>query len=269
MWTHSVAHAVETMEKIVDGRDLIVVSIGGDGTHNGVLSAVLDARHKNVAFVRVPVGSGNDSTSVGRIGEYLSSLGGALGVREIPAVEVQTRRRRLYSFNIASLGIDAYVTDLHDKWRRRFPGNTYRIAADLAVLRFEKNVGLGPSRLIGTTTEGTEVDMGAGVRNLIVFGAEGGRTYGDHMRVLPGEENVCIIGTAGLLEKIRIKKLFFSGRHGDLPVTTMARLESLRVEYAGRLPLQVDGEAHWIDEDEFPVTFSRIERSVTVINATS
>ena len=266
VWTVSPEHAVQVLDRSAHGDSRIVVSIGGDGTHNVVLSAALARDRRDLVFVRVPAGSGNDSTTVGRIDDYLARLDHGLVERTIPAVLVETQQRRFYSFNIAGMGIDAYVTALHDRWRSRLPGDTYRLMADLAVLRYEKNVSLGPSRLTGVRGNGETIDLGSAVRNLIVFGVDGHRTYGDHMRVLPGDENVCIIGTAGLREKIRMKKLFFAGAHTDQPTTTMAALDSLSVEYAGRLPLQVDGEAFWIEAEEFPVRFSRIQRSVSVID---
>lgn len=266
VWTATPDHAVQVLGRTADGERRIIVSIGGDGTHNVVLSAALAGGLRELVFLRVPAGSGNDSTQEGRIEEYLARLDNGLSERSIPAVLVETRRRRFYSFNIASIGIDAYITDLHDRWRARLPGDTYRLAADLAVLRYEKNVGLSESTLSGVDINGATVDFGADVRNLIVFGVDGHRTYGDHMRVLPAGENVCIIGTAGLREKIRMKRLFFSGDHTDQPATTMATLRSLTVDYDGRLPFQVDGEAVWLEPDEFPVQFSRIERSLTVID---
>lgn len=266
VWTASPEHASKILTRSAASDQLIVVSIGGDGTHNQILSTAIAGELPRLSFARVPLGSGNDSTGIGRIDEYIRGIENGFVERQIPAVLVETRRRRLFAFNIASIGIDAYVTALHDRWRARLPGDTYRFAADLAVLRFENNVGLRESQLSGTDECDTSIDFGHALRNMIVFGVDGHRTYGDHMRVLPGDENVCIIGTAGLFTKIRIKKLFFTGRHTDQPETTMARLKTLRVDYDGSLPLQVDGEAYWIAPEEFPVIFSRIERSVVSID---
>ncbi len=266
VWTPSVDVAVAEIEAATPGT--IVVSVGGDGTHNHILSTAATAEPNDLAFLRVPAGSGNDSTQTGGIEEFLRTIERPLEKRNSSAVVLETRTRRFFAFNIASLGIDAYITDLHDRWRRKFPGNTYRLAADLAVLRFETIVGLRETRLHGVDISGSKVDFGAAVRNLIAFGVTGHRTYGDHMNVLPGDDNVCIIGTGGIAQKLRMKQLFFSGEHVDQPLTTMAQLSELIVEYEGSLPAQLDGEAHWISSDEFPVRFSLRDSAVTVIETT-
>lgn len=85
------------------------------------------------------------------------------------------------------------------------------------------------------------------------------------MRVLPGSENVCVIERAGLLEKLRMKRLFYAGRHTEEPITAMYSLRELTGEYSGALPLQYDGEAHFLRAHDFPLTMEVISSAVRVL----
>jgi diacylglycerol kinase family enzyme len=85
------------------------------------------------------------------------------------------------------------------------------------------------------------------------------------MRVLPGHENMCVIGRVGLGEKMRLKKLFFQGRHVDLPITRMLSAGAAEIGYGSRMPIQFDGEARWLDSHDFPVRLEVVGRAVRVL----
>ena len=247
----------------------IVVSLGGDGTHNHCLHAGMNTPD-SVIFLRVPLGSGNDASETESLADFLNSLSGPLRTEWVPAVEVLREGDRTApacaAFNIASLGIDAFITAMHDRWRTILPGNTYRLLVDLAVLRYEKLVNLAPCRLSVMRRDGTVSDEGSTVRMLVAMGVSGHRTYGDHMHVLPGDENVCVLGWAGLRDKLRIKRLFYAGAHVSEPITTMYRSDEIVVSYDRALPLQTDGEAIWLTREDFPLRFRIQDRAVQVIS---
>lgn len=275
-WTETAAEAVKIVRSTVlsryvgepiDSDPTIVISLGGDGTHNHCLAAGIDSPGE-VLFLRVPLGSGNDATDVS-LEEFFARLGGDFVERWNPAVEVIPSGRgtpRYFAFNIASLGIDAFITAMHDRWRRILPGNTYRLLVNLAVLRYERLVDLKPSTLKVISLDGRSIETPFERRTLIVFGASGHRTYGDHMQVLPGDDNVCVMGSAGLRDKLRMKRLFFQGEHVHEAITSMYRAQEVVVDYSGDLPIQVDGEASWIHADEFPLRIRLRERGVRVID---
>lgn len=274
IWTDTPEAATELVGRAIRERvdngatHPVIVSLGGDGTHRSVLQAgaewlrtypanSFDARGPR--FLRVPLGSGNDSADFETIATLSESPETVFTPHWIPALRITSRSRSWWAFNIASVGIDAFVTAMHDRWRRILPGNTYRVIADLAVLRFERILDLGPMRI--TLNEAPVPET---IYSLVAVGASGNRTYGNHMRVLPGAENVCIIGSAGLREKLRLKALFYAGAHVDEPLTRMATAQRVVIDYRGRLPLQMDGEATWVEADEWPVTIEVVERAVTV-----
>ncbi|MEX2442673.1 MAG: diacylglycerol kinase family protein [Alkalispirochaeta sp.] len=268
-WTVSGEEARQRVSSRLEQRgspEPVIVSMGGDGTHNHVLQAGVDHGGRGV-FLRLPLGSGNDAAGVESLEDALGDLEGIVTPRWSPAVRISGSRWNQYAFNIASVGLDAYVTLLHNRWRGVLPGNTYRLLVDLAVLRFDQALHVGPLSLLGTTWGGTTLDLGATPRSLVVMGVSGNRTYGDHMWVLPGEDNVCIIERAGLLEKLRMKRLFYKGRHVDEPITAMYNLKRLVGNYAGTFPLQYDGEACYVTAEDFPVTMEVVRSAVRVLAA--
>lgn len=247
----------------VDGR-LIVMSLGGDGTHNQVLRAGLE-NPERLRFLRVPLGSGNDSAELSSLDELLDEPAPVWEEAWIPCVQVRGAGLHERAFNIASIGLDAYVTLLHDTWRGVLPGNTYRLLVDLAVLRYDRRVRLGPMQLQGVSVDGGIVALPERARSIVAMGVSGQRTYGDHMRVLPGEENVCLIDQIGVIRKLQLKRQFFAGEHVREPVVSMQRLSRLTIRYAGRLPLQCDGEARWLEPAHFPLQMELLERAVQVL----
>lgn len=272
-WTESPKEAREVIRAL--STPTIVVSLGGDGTHNHCLRAGMEVS-EGISFLRVPLGSGNDAGATASLKEFLAALHHPLRERPIPAVRVFRNGRENgtpeAAFNIASVGIDAFITAMHDKWRAILPGNTYRLLVNLAVLRYERLVNLGPSRLKLSRSPGersdatAHVDDGMKTRILIAMGVSGNRTYGDHMRVLPGEENVCVLGTASLRDKFRMKRLFYAGRHVDEDITTMHSAKGIEIEYDGPMPLQMDGEAMWLQREDFPLRMEIRTDAVSIID---
>ena len=242
----------------------VIISLGGDGTHNHILHTLIE--HNSRALVLLlPMGSGNDGASVSSLEEALSLLEYQLSPQWVPAVKVTTTAATHFAFNIASIGMDAYITYLHDKLRRVLPGNTYRFLVDLASLAYEAVLHVQPLGVTLRDERGVIEELGSYQRSLVAFGATGKRTYGDHMWVLPGNENVCVIDRATIWEKMQFKKLFFAGRHPELPLVTMRNAHSMELSYSGSLPLQFDGETLWMHPEDFPITMERVAQAIRVL----
>ena len=86
------------------------------------------------------------------------------------------------------------------------------------------------------------------------------------MLVLPGTDNVCEIGPVTLAKRVRLKRLFLAGQHVTEPEVTMHRATELTMEYDRSLPIQMDGEAVWLAENQFPLRMKVLPRSVQVID---
>ena len=109
-----------------------VITAGGDGTSLDVQTvfarAVLDEGHKEliekVCLLRLPFGTGNDGSDGRTLDVSLALLAGNAHFDRQRAVRVRTapvgtggdvKSRSWYAFNIASIGIDAFITHMTNK----------------------------------------------------------------------------------------------------------------------------------------------------------
>lgn len=259
-WTEDVAAARERVANacLQHSGAVVCISFGGDGTHNELMSSFVG--DDRVLFYRLPAGTGNDA-----VGSDLASVLHSATVADRPqnlgAIEVRTRSERFYAFNIASVGLDAYITATRNRLKSFLPGNAYRLVTDISVLSYERIVGLTDSAL---WIDG--VAQPKGRRMLVAMGVDAPRTYGDHMLVLPGADNVCEIGPVTMRKRVRLKRLFLAGRHVAEPEVTMHRASQLTMEYERSLPIQMDGEAVWLAGNQFPLGMKTLPSSVQVVD---
>jgi len=237
------------------GVPRLLLTMGGDGTHLEALSSLLSlpaGLRGGITIFRLPLGTGNDGSDADTVaGAARIFLDG--GVRkEISAVRVAPRNSApLYAFNVASLGIDAFVTRVTNLLKGRLPGDVYKLIADAATLFYEPLYGVGPMR-IEIHGDGTGPAVIEGRYILAAFGVSGGRSYGDHKKILPGEENLCAVLTRSLGKKMALKSLIYAGRHtGQWGVETR-KAAGVTVSYPRRLCLQTDGESRVLGPENFP-----------------
>ncbi len=265
-------HAREIARRILlsDGepeRRRVVVSLGGDGTHGEILSVLSradSAVQARTTVFRLPFGSGNDGADSPDLAAALRLMQSGETARGIPFVRVETARGRSFdAFNIASAGIDAFVTDVSARLKRLLPGNIYRIAAAVSASLYQ--VLLHPREMtveIGRP-DGAAVPR-AGRFVLLAVAPSGPRTYGNGMRILPGADNVCLVHRLNTVQIMTLKSRMYRGEHVSLPVVETFDSTHITVRYDRRLPLQTDGEPVWVDAADFPL---RISRGWTELNA--
>jgi len=274
-FTERPGHARTITEQILDrearnasGIERLLIGCGGDGTANEICSALVAADGgllERLKLLRLPLGTGNDMADAPTFTEAYDLILGTQATAMTGALRVTTPGSPyLYAFNIASIGLDAYIVELTNKLKRVIPGDAYKSVVDIASLFYEPKVKPGPMdiRLTGRAGE-TRVD--AFVPSMVVMGVSGSRTYGGHLHVLPGAENVCLVGRMGVMEKIRNKKLFYLGGHGALPQVAFHQAERLEVRYAGSIPMQLDGELVWLHARDFPVTMEVLPPRIKVL----
>ncbi|TVQ23569.1 MAG: hypothetical protein EA382_09660, partial [Spirochaetaceae bacterium] len=148
--TRYVGHAREIARRAISRRDSpahLIVSAGGDGTHGEVLSAYLDAAEshslqeddRSFALMRLPLGTGNDGADAASIAEAVAMLRGAADVHRTGHLVIRPAGMgEFFGFNIASIGLDAYVAELTNRLKRRFGGDLYKVIADIATLFYEQ-----------------------------------------------------------------------------------------------------------------------------------
>jgi diacylglycerol kinase family enzyme len=255
-------------ERARSGIEHLLIGCGGDGTSNEICTTLVEAGQDvltRLKLVRLPLGSGNDVADTGTFGEAYELILGGQHTEKTGALKVTVGGSGpRYSFNIASVGLDAYIADLTNRFKRAIPGHAYKALVDIGTLFYERHVPPRPMdvRLIGNDGEVTIKGL---VPSMVVVGISGGRTYGGHMHVLPGKENVCIVDRMSIPEKVKNKKLFYEGRHGELPQVKFYTAHTVEINYHAGIPMQLDGELTWLTEKDFPLTMRVLPPMIKVL----
>ena len=254
--------------KSASGIERLLIGCGGDGTSNEICSALVIADASlldRLKLLRLPLGTGNDVADAHTFGDAYDLILGSQRTEKTGALLVSSGAAApRYSFNVGSIGLDAYIAGLTNRFKRVIPGDAYKSLVDFGSLFYEQKVK--PQAMDITLHDGNgETKVSGFVPSMVVVGISGARTYGGHLPVLPGSENVCLIGKMSALRKIRVKKLFYLGRHGELPEVSFHRANKVDVAYEGRIPMQLDGELTWLDAGDFPVTMKILEPKIKVL----
>lgn len=254
--------------KAVSGIERLLIGCGGDGTSNEICSALVQAEASlldHLKLLRLPLGTGNDVADAHTFGEAYDLILGSQRTEKTGALLVTAGSAEpRYSFNVGSIGIDAYIAGLTNRFKRAIPGDAYKSLVDFGSLFYEQRVKPQPMD-ITIHGEAGETKIESFVPSMVVVGISGARTYGGHLPVLPGRENVCLVGRIGALRKIRVKKLFYLGKHGELPEVSFYSAYKVDVAYKGRIPMQLDGELTWLDSRDFPVSMQILEPKIKVL----
>lgn len=242
------------------------VSAGGDGTALHLTEALGSQRPAGLsredqdreALLRLPFGSGNDGTDAADGPGLRALLTGRLALKPLDTVRLFSRGRLLkQGFNIASIGLDAYVVHLSEGARTWLPGALYAPFVSLAGLWFPGIVGPGAWRLDLLDRLGQVTETHEGLWYLAAFGASGHRRYGGGMKVLPDERNLCLVRRAGFGALLRHRSDLYAGEHGRLAWVSLHQAAGLRVQAEGALPVQADGESFWVGPGDYPLEFRR------------
>jgi diacylglycerol kinase family enzyme len=250
------------------GIERLLIGCGGDGTSNEICTALVHADAATLdAFklLRLPLGTGNDTADARTFSEAYDLILGpqratATGALLVTSGESEPR----YSFNVGSVGLDAFIVALTNRFKRVIPGEAYRVMVDIGSLFYEASIHPKPMDIIVHAEEG-ETRMEAFLPSMVVVGISGARTYGGQMPVLPGKENVCVVRGMTALQKVRNKKLFYQGRHGELDEVRFFRASQVDIDYKERIPMQLDGELYWLDGKDFPLSLKVLAPKIKVL----
>jgi diacylglycerol kinase family enzyme len=255
-------------QKARTGLERLLIACGGDGTSNEICSALVNADAvllDSLKLLRLPLGTGNDVADAATFEDAYDLILGAHQTVRTGAIVVKTAGAPpLYSFNVASIGLDAYIVGLTNRFKRVIPGDAYKVMVDIGSLFYERRVRPGPME-VTLHDRGTRTHIDSFVPSMVIVGISGARTYGGHMPVLPGAENVCLVAGMSVLEKIRNKKLFYQGRHGELSQVRFYRADTVEVDYHSTIPMQLDGELSWLFAESFPVTLTVLEPKIHIL----
>ncbi len=250
-------------------RVRLVITGGGDGTSRGALISALGlepGERTNLVFFRLPLGTGNDAADCAKFATALDVLAGAPArVEPLPVTEILAAGHAPhYSFNIASVGLDAFVAYLTNGLKRRLPGNSYSLAVDFVALFYEAFVPLAETSFV-LTDHGQTTLSWSGSFSLAALGTTGRKTYGAGKKILPDDDNFCLAAVKSPFTKLSYRKPVYEGTHRSLKGIQFASGDRLAVTSPVRIPLQMDGEVLWLDPQNFPLTMSVTDRGLRVL----
>lgn len=302
--THSVVSQLIASENQDGKLENLIITAGGDGTSLEVQTALFKCamegpKQKNaimnkITILRLPLGTGNDGTDGHSIEETVELLKGGLVFSNSRAVKVYPEKKPSeeeiktsvkacgkkrekycdpdfkspwYSFNIASIGVDAYVVYLTNTVKKKLPGNFYHLCVPLGGLLYDKDFPTGPMNieLFEKSEEKTlELKAEKGI-TLMAFGASGYRVYGGGHKVLPNEKNLCIAPKVSLPVLIRHNNKFVDGSFVGTSLASLHSVEKIRISYNKAVLMQCDGETVMLTPAHFPLIMELTEPCLRVL----
>lgn len=254
----------------------LLITAGGDGTSLEAQSAftqeVLVSGKKDlidrVCFIRMPFGTGNDATDGRTLDQTLALLTGDAYFARQGAVNLYSTTNNkisLHAFNIASIGLDAFVTHMTNKIKKMIPGNFYRIWVDAACIFYNRLFKVDLMTVSAMNQTGELVYSHEDKMVLYAMGVSGFRTYGSNQKILPDSNNVCGVRDMPFLRKLKLKKLFRLGAHSAVPETMLYSANKIVINYNRKILAQVDGESHLLIPSDFPVVMECTEPFITIL----
>ena len=272
--TNSKGHALEIIKKLAaEIKDSkcnkhLIISAGGDGTSNEICTALVNIPDKilnKIYLIRFPFGTGNDNSDGETPEEIYSLLTGSLEPKKTGYLEITGNNLpSSYAFNIASIGIDAYIVNLTNFFKQFIPGDSYKFMVDLGVLFYDHKIKTKTMDFHIKTSNNNEKKISLEPL-MFIMGLSGYRTYGSKKKILPNKENICIVKNMKLLRRISTKNLFYIGEHSNLQEVTMLKGNKVKIFYNGSMPLQIDGEVSWLHPENFPVQFTIKKDKINII----
>ena len=262
-----------------DDNKVLIITAGGDGTSHEVQSALMNLINqseenknsiaKDFCIFRLPFGTGNDGSDGRNLEESLLRLNFPSHIELQKAVEVSCcgengSKNTWYSFNIASIGIDAFVTHMTNKMKSKLPGDFYKLWVDIACIFYGFVYKKVPA-FIEIFKDDKSIGTYDSKIEFALLGASGHRTYGSNHLILPTEENVCFTQAVSLIKKLMIKHRFKDGTHYGKPYSVFYDADMIKISYNEKILVQLDGESHLLQKSDFPIVMKKTEPLIPVI----
>jgi YegS/Rv2252/BmrU family lipid kinase len=227
-----------------------VVVAGGDGTVNGAIPALIEAR-KPVGIL--PFGTANDLARTLGIPADPVAAAEVIVAGATRAVDVGTVNDAHF-INVASIGLSVKIAEKQDEELKRQWGIfSYVVAAASALneaQRFEARISCGDR---SETVRAYQIAIGNGIH----FG--GGLTVSPEAAIDDGLLDVYAIETASVPELIAIAPRLRDGTLVERDDVAFFRGSSARVETPKPMPVNTDGEVTTKTPAEFSVLKGALE----------
>jgi len=261
---------VRRLANLHEERLRLLILAGGDGFHRDICSILIQQAPRllqSIILFRLPMGTGNDSADAGTLEEALFLLNNTRTTKKDAVIEIRTKMGLVYhACNTVCFGIDAFVCLLTNKMKRLVGAAfIYRFFANVAVLFYELFSPLRKWSITVFKPDGG-IERRRGRYLLNIFGRKGNTTYGGGMRVLPGKENYLLVQPMPLLEIIKLKPLFYRGKHRYLPTMDFFLSDRVAMNYEGSILMALDGEVVPLRPEDFPLELKRIPDVLTILH---
>lgn len=272
--------------------EYLIVTAGGDGTSLEVQTALYkaslsspqkkDAILNNITVLRLPLGTGNDGTDGHSVEELLELLKGKLVFSNDCALKIypknQVSRENLfaakkkpfkycdenflppwYAFNIASIGLDAYVVYMTNTIKRTLPGNFYHLCVPIGGILYDKAFPIGNAKvsLFKNSDDTVPEEILEAPITLLAFGVSGFRVYGGGHKILPNFHNLCFAPKVSLPKLIVNNKKIVNGTFESTNLASLHSAEKIIIEYDKPILLQCDGEVALLCKEHFPLIMEK------------
>jgi diacylglycerol kinase family enzyme len=272
---HAAAIAQRVLERSsANGRDSlhIIMTAGGDGTSLETAERLVrlpEDQKNRFGLLRLPMGTGNDGSEGRDLVAALRRFLGPLTLERRSAIQVRPAedggKAPLWSFNIASVGLDAYVADRTNKLKAHFPGDSYKFWVNVATLFYDRAYKVVPMGIKAWDAAGKLVHESEAPRLFVALGASGNRQYGSNKKILPDERNGITVSQTSLFRKLLVKGSIEKGFHEGVSEVLHFDADKIEVSYSERLPLQCDGEVEELARCDFPLVMERLHGLYNII----
>jgi len=121
----------------------LIITAGGDGTSLEALTSLYQAPAElrgDFVILRLPMGTGNDGADAWEVDKALDLLlePSALTRQRAVRLTTATGKGPFLAFNILSVGLDAFVTDMTNKMKGKLPGDSYKLWVDVSSLLYDR-----------------------------------------------------------------------------------------------------------------------------------
>jgi len=274
------------------GFQILVVTAGGDGTHLEVQTAILKKSLENpelgnlikkyVTILRLPLGTGNDGSDGRTLEEAFARLTEPAHFSLQRAIKVwydTTGKNPIstekyesldslppwYAFNIASVGIDAFITYMTNRTKKYMPGDTYQLWVDLACVFYSWKFPAKPLTLEIFDDNDNIVETITSPVEFVVLGVSGNRTYGSNHLIFPTDKNLCTVRKINLFMKLLKKHTFSDGTHINYSFSKNFFANKIKITYNQKILVEMDGEVHLLEPDFYPLYMEKTEPIIPII----
>ena len=246
--TEYVQHATEIAQEY--SGDVVLYSVGGDGTAHEILNGI----QPGVEMAVIPVGTGNDFW---RMVNFEGSLKDILyETIQGQTIEIDiglTNGRRF--LNMASIGFDAQINKrVNDENKRFIPRQlVYLITAVRELTHYKASE-------IEIELDGEKADY-----KILLSSFMNGKWYGGgfmsapHASLTDRKLDVCLVEDMPVLKILKMIPRYMKGKHLDLEEVTYKQVSNIKLKSDKEILISSDGELFTFKEIEIKLDSERLK----------